>query len=216
MSTPYDCSQPVEIEDEPRHHLIIANEYVRALAVTVPPHTSTLCHHHPHDYLIYVASGAEIISAGREEEPKKLHYVDGECELSPSGLVHVVENLSGTGFRNVVVELLPGVERLKRGRDPMCVDGDARIERIFPHERGTIYSVEMDLGAVVEIAGPAVVASPHGGEILMRELDEFDIPLDDFEKLAWVCAPRKVGIRNAKPKPVRAVVFQVGSPYVSH
>jgi quercetin dioxygenase-like cupin family protein len=209
--TSYDCSRVVEIEDEPRHHLIIANEYVRALAVTVPPHTRTLCHHHPHDYLIYVASGAEIISAARDEEPKKLNYGDGECELSPAGLVHVVENLSGTAFRNVVVELLPGANRLKRGRDPMRVAGEAWIERIFLCERGSIYNVEMKPGAEVEIAGPAVVASPHGGEIMMKELDEFNIPLDDFEKLAWVCAPRTVGVRNAGSAPARTVVFQIGS-----
>jgi quercetin dioxygenase-like cupin family protein len=208
--TSYDCSRVVEIEDEPRHHLIIANEYVRALAVTVPARTRTLCHHHPHDYLIYVASGAEIISAGRDEEPKKLNYAEGECELSPAGLVHVVENLSGKAFRNVVVELLPGADRLKRGRDPMRVAGEARIERILQEEHGAIFRIEMASGAVVEIAGPAVVSSPNGGEIMMRELNEFDLPLDDFEKLAWVCAPRSVGIRNAGSALARAVVFQVG------
>lgn len=206
----YDCSRVVEIEDEPRHHLIIANEFVRALAVEVPPHTRTLCHHHPHDYLIYVASGAEIISAARDEEPKKLSYVDGECELSPAGLVHVVENLSSRAFRNVVIELLPAASGLKRGRDPMRVAGEARIERILEHERGAVYGVVMDPGAEVEIAGPAVVASPHGGQITMRELEEFDIPLDEFEKLMWVCAPRKAGISNAGSAPARAVVFQVG------
>jgi quercetin dioxygenase-like cupin family protein len=211
MSTPYDCSQPVEIEHEPHHHLIIANEYVRVLAVTVPPHTRTLCHHHPHDYLIYVTSGAEVISAAREEEPKKLNYIDDECDMSPAGLVHVVENLSRTAFRNIVVELLPGANKLKRRRDPMRVVGDAQIEPIFQHERGAIYCVMMDSGAEIEIAGPAVVASPHGGKIMMKELDEFDISMSDFEKLAWVCAPRKVGISNAGSAPTRTVVFQVGS-----
>jgi hypothetical protein len=207
----YDCNRVVEIEDEPRHHLIIANEYVRALAVEVPPHTRTLCHHHPHGYLIYVASGAEIISAARDEAPKKLSYADGECEWSPAGLVHVVENLSATAFRNVVVELLPGASRLKRGRDPMRVAAEARIERILWEEPGAVFSIEMAPAAEVEIAGPAVVASLQVGKIMMKELDEFDIPLDDFGKLAWVCAPRTVGIRNAGKGPAQAVVFQVGS-----
>jgi quercetin dioxygenase-like cupin family protein len=212
MSTPYDCSRVVEIEDEPQHHLIIANEYIRALAVEVPPHASTLCHHHPHDYLIYVASGAEVISAARGEEPKKLTYIDGECELSPAGLVHVVENLSSTAFRNVVVELLPGANRLKRGAGPAGIAGEVRIEPIFQHERGAIYSVAMNAAAEVEIAGPAVIACPNGDEIMMKELDDFDIPLDDFRKLMWVCASRKVAIRNVGHSPARVVVFQVGSP----
>jgi hypothetical protein len=211
MNVSYDCSQPVEIEDEPHHHLIIANEYVRALAVEVPAQVRTQCHHHPHDYLLYVARGAEIISAAREEEPKPLNYEDGECELSKAGLVHVVENLGDHAFRNVVVELLPGASRLKRGRDPMRVAGEARIEAIFQHVRGAIYSVAMEPGAEVEIAGPAVIACPHGDKIMMKEVDEFDIPLDNFEKLAWVCAPRTVEIRNAGLEPARGVVFQVGS-----
>jgi hypothetical protein len=211
MNAPYDCGRVVEIEDEPHHHLIIANEYVRALAVAVPPHTRTLCHHHPHDYLIYVASGAEIISAARDEDPKTLKYGDGDCDLLEAGLVHVVENLSGTAFRNVVVELLPGADRLTRGGDPVRVAGEARVERIFEHERSAIYGVEMEAGAEVEVDGPAVVACPYGGEIMMKELDEFDIPLDEFKKLIWVCAPRTVGIRNAGRGLARAVVFQVGS-----
>ena len=210
MNAPYDCGGVVEIEDEPRHHLIIANEYVRALAVQIPPHTSTLCHHHPHDYLIYFASGGEIISAARDEEPKRLHYVDGECELSTAGLVHVVENLSDKAFRNIVVELMPGGDTLKRGRDPMRKAGEAQVETIFQDERGAICSVAMSGGAEIEIAGPAVVASPHGGEIMMKEVEEFDIPLDDFEKLAWVCARRAVGVRNAGAAPERLVVFLVG------
>jgi quercetin dioxygenase-like cupin family protein len=102
MSSFYDCRQVVDIADEPHHHLVIANEYVRAFAVEIPPRTRTLCHHHPHEYLLYVAKGAEIISAARDEEPKRLNYVDGECELSKAGLVHVVENLGDGAFRNVV------------------------------------------------------------------------------------------------------------------
>ena len=104
----YPCDQVVPIEQEPRHHLVIENEFVRAFAVEIAPHDRTLCHHHPHDYLLYVAGDAEIVSAARDEEPKRLSYRDGECELLAAGLVHVVENSRDTPFRNIVVELLPG------------------------------------------------------------------------------------------------------------
>ena len=130
--------------------------------------------------------------------------------------MHVVENLSSTAFRNVVVELLPAADRLKRGREPVRVKGEARIKRILEHRRGAIYSIDMDAGAEVEIAGPAVVATPHGGEIMMKEVEEFDIPLDDFEKLTWVCSSRQVGIRNAGQTPVQVVVFQVGNTELNH
>ena len=82
------------------------------------PHDRTLCHHHANDYLLYVVGDAEIISAARDEEPKTLSYRDGECELLTAGMVHVVENLSDTAFRNVVVELLPRTGDLTRGATP--------------------------------------------------------------------------------------------------
>ncbi|MFI5118558.1 MAG: hypothetical protein ACHP8B_17865 [Terriglobales bacterium] len=114
----YSCEHVVPIEQEPRHHLVIENEFVRAFAVEIAPHDRTLCHRHPHDYLLYVVGDGDIVSAARDEEPKKLSYRDGECELSPAGLVHVVENLRDTPFRNVVVELLPKADSLRRGREP--------------------------------------------------------------------------------------------------
>ena len=210
MSAAYDCSQPVDIADEPHHHLIIANDYIRAFAVEVPPRTRTLCHQHPQEYLLYVAQGAEIISAARDEEPKKLNYVAGECELSKAGLVHVVENLGESAFRNLVVELQPRAAELRRGVETVVLTGDSAVERVLSENLGAVITIDLAAGAEVEVAGPAVLAAPYG-TVMVKELDEYDIPLDDFRKLMWVCAPRKVGVRNAGARPVEMVVAQVGS-----
>ena len=214
MSAAYDCSQPVDIADEPHHHLVIANEYVRAFAVDVPPRTRTLCHRHPHEYLLYVAQGAEIVSAARDEEPKKLNYVAGECELSKAGLVHVVENPGDAAFRNVVVELQPGAAELRRGTEPVLLAGEAALERILNTESGEVVTIDLAPGGEIEIAGPAVLSSPNGA-VMVRELEEYDIALDDFRKLLWVCAPRKLGIGNRGERPTGVVVFQLGTLGVS-
>ncbi len=210
MSSSYDCSQVVDIADEPHHRLVIANEYVRAFAVEIPPRTRTLCHQHPHQYVLYVASGAEIISASRDEEPKRLSYVDGECELSKAGLVHVVENLGDGAFRNVVVELQPAAARLKRGAKPRATAGKATIKSVLDDAPGAVSGVELEPGAELEIAGPAVIAAPYE-PVMLKELDEFDIPLDDFQKLMWICAPRKVGARNVGKLPATVLIFTVGA-----
>ncbi len=209
MSSFYDCRQVVDIADEPHHHLVIANEYVRAFAVEIPPRTRTLCHHHPHEYLLYVAKGAEIISAARDEEPKRLNYVDGECELSKAGLVHVVENLGDGPFRNVVVELDPAAAELKRGERPGAIAGDAKIQSILEEGPGAVFSIELEPSAELEIAGPAVIAAPYE-PVMIREIEEFDVPLDHFKKLMWVCAPRKVGVKNVAELPATVLVFAVG------
>ena len=211
MPPTYDCSRVVDIADEPRHHLIIANDYIRAFAVEIPPHHRALCHRHPHDYLIYVASGAEIISAARDEEPKRLNYSDGECELSEAGLVHVVENLSDTPFRNVVVELQPQAATLRRGVKSKIMAGDAQIEQLLNEDAGEVVTITIAPDAELEIDGPAVLAAPYDRTILVKEIEDFDNALDDFRKLMWVCAPRKVWVRNAGQAPAQLIVFQVGS-----
>jgi hypothetical protein len=210
MRSVYDCSHAVDISEEPHHHLIIANQHVRAFAVEIPPLTLTLCHHHPQEYLLYVASRSEIVSAARDEEPKRLSYVDGECELSKAGLIHVVENLGDGAFRNVVVELSPSATGLKRGAMPSVGNGNAQIAEILREARGAVFSVGMEPGAEVEIAGPAVLAAPHE-PVMVRELEEFDVPLDDFKKLMWVCAPRKVKVKNVGKFAASVIVFSVGT-----
>ena len=206
----YDCGSVIDIADEPRHRLIIGNEFVRAFAVEIAPGDRTLCHHHPHDYLFYVASGAEIISAARGEEPKRLHHEDGQCELSPAGLTHVVENLSGTPFRNVVVELLPRSESLRRGAPPTAAAGTAQPDMLLNEVPGAVFRVTMQPGAEVEIAGPAILASAYDDPLTLKEVDAFDIPLDNFCKLMWVCAPRQVAVKNLAKQTARLIVFQIG------
>jgi hypothetical protein len=82
-----------------------------------------------------------------------------------AGLVHVVENLSGTPFRNVVVELLPRAAPLRRGAGPDIIRGEAKVTPIFDDERAAIFSLEIEPGAEIEVSGPAVVATPYGNKL---------------------------------------------------
>lgn len=205
------CEHVVPIEQEPRHHLVIENEFVRAFAVEIAPRDRTLCHLHPHDYLLYVVGDGDIVSAARDEEPKKLSYRDGECELLEAGMVHVVENLGDTAFRNVVVELLPGAAGLRRGADPMVVAGEANITRRFEDERAVILLLEMKSGSEALICGPVVVAgSPDRGEVDSGELYKV-ARVNDFSGLAWISEDKKVRLQTSANASRRALVFQVGN-----
>jgi hypothetical protein len=53
----------VPIANEPHHHLVLENSYVRVFHVSVPPHDATLLHQHDVPY-IYVSLGpADVINA---------------------------------------------------------------------------------------------------------------------------------------------------------
>ena len=208
--TRYSCQHVVPIEQEPRHHLVIENEFVRGFLVEIAPHDRTLCHHHPHDYLLYVVGDADIVSAARDEEPKKLSYRDGECELLQAGMVHVVENLRDTKFRNVVIELLPAGDGLWRGAEPITVKGETRITRHFADERAAILLLDIQGASEVLISGPVVVAgSPEIEELDPREPANVN-GLNDFNGLAWIPPGKRVRLRAPADASRRVLLFQVG------
>ena len=221
MGDEYPCDKVVPVEQEPRHHLVIANEFVRALAVEIAPHDRTLCHHHAHDYLLYVAGDAEIVSAARDEGPKTLSYRDGECELLTAGLVHVVENLGDAAFRNIVIEFLPPAAELRRAGEPRakgsvegCLDTGgtiARIRQVFD-DSGTasVYAISLQGDAEAEVLGPAIVASPYEDEMELEEFGRATIELKRFSDLAWLPPRRNAMLRNRGNGSARMVVFQLG------
>ncbi len=216
---PYSCEHVVPIEQEPRHHLVIENEFVRAFAVEIAPHDRTLCHRHPHDYLLYVVDDGEIVSAARDDEPKQLSYHDAECELLQAGMVHVVENLSGTPFRNVVVELLPGSSGLLRGPDPKLIAQESDIaqlfdetnlEQLFEDERAAIFSIAIKPRVEVGISGPAVVAMPYGTKLPLDYFGDIEVKHDSACYLVWIPPQREAILWGCWQEMERAIIFQVG------
>jgi len=212
MDQPYDCKHVVEIEQEPRHHLVIQNEFVRGFAVEIAPHDRSLCHHHPNDYLLYVASGGDdIISAARDEEPKRLSYYDKHCELLPAGLVHVVENSGQQPFRNVVVELLPRSAELRRGLGPKrSAGGKTTVLPIFHDERAAVLFLRIQPGAEVEISGPAIVATPYGNKLSPEFLGDIKVKANPVCDLAWIPPHREAVLWGCWEGAETAIVFQVG------
>jgi len=218
---PYSCEHVVPIEEEPRHHLVIANEFVRAFAVEIAPHERTLCHHHAHDYLMYVAGIADIVSAPQGRDPETRLYKDQECAIAPGGLTHVVENLRDTPFRNIVVEFLPEPNNLRRAAAlwPGRPDEGAfeiggklvRVRQLFNDATtAAVCAVSITRGREIKICGPAIVASPYDYKLEI-ETAHAVINLSAFRNLAWLDPGSESVLRNLGAAVGRAVVFQLGS-----
>jgi hypothetical protein len=97
---------PVPLNEEPRHRLVLQNDFTRVYDVTVPPLDSTLLHQHDLPYLYVIRGVADVINAmvGKPE----LHQVlqDGETHYSPGHFAHVLRTDSGMQFQNVTIELV--------------------------------------------------------------------------------------------------------------
>jgi hypothetical protein len=96
----------VPIPQEPHHHLVLENDYVRVFRVNVPAHESTLLHQHDVPYL-YVALGpADVINAVQGKPEAHLVLADGQLGYSPGHFAHIARNDSDLPFNNVTIELL--------------------------------------------------------------------------------------------------------------
>ncbi len=97
---------PVEITEEPHHHLALENLFVRAFAVSVDPKASTLMHRHGHDYISIALGDSEIQNMKEGAQPTTVKFKDGDVRYSPAGLVHAVADPGDQPFHNITIELL--------------------------------------------------------------------------------------------------------------
>jgi len=95
----------VPVSQEPHHHLIFENSYVRAYYVEVAPHDSTLQHRHDLPYFAVLLSGGSVPGVAPAEAAPQPGGAP-RAIYSAGGISHKVPNPADTPFRNVTVELL--------------------------------------------------------------------------------------------------------------
>jgi len=205
------CANVVAVADEPHHHLVIDTEWVRAYAVEIGPGKSTLCHLHSLRYLMYVAGDAEIVSAPRNGEARKHHYLDMYCEFSPAGLEHVVENLADRPFRNLIFEVLPAAEKARRSDLPFASVAGVRMSPLYSGETLCAELIELSSGAQTQVTGPAIVASAYEDAVEFISPEHGARKLEDFQDLEYIPAGSTGLLRCESGKPVRVLVVTVGS-----
>lgn len=102
----------VPVENEPHHHLVFENEYVRVFKVEVAPHEATLVHRHERDYVVVTIGDAEVTNAVVGKEPKKWSFKDGDVTFleatAEKSFAHKAVNESKRPFRNYTIEIKTG------------------------------------------------------------------------------------------------------------
>jgi hypothetical protein len=103
----------VPISEEHHHHLVLANSFIQAYEVEVPPHDSTLLHRHDQDYVYIVFGDADITNAVENKEPVKAHLTDTMVNFAKGPFAHIARDDGNTIFRNITVQLLQPQGELK-------------------------------------------------------------------------------------------------------
>jgi hypothetical protein len=96
----------VPVANEPHHHLVFENSYVRVFRVSVPAHDATLLHQHDLPYVYVSLCPADVINAVAGKPEARLVMTDGQVGYSRGGFAHIARTDAGTSFDNVTIELL--------------------------------------------------------------------------------------------------------------
>jgi hypothetical protein len=93
-------------KDEPHHHLVLENAYVRVLHVEVPGHDATLLHTHDLPYASVTLGAADFVNAVTGKQEAHATLKDAQVGYSKGGFSHIARTDAGVPFRNFTVELL--------------------------------------------------------------------------------------------------------------
>ena len=105
-SLPAQAPTAVPLREEPHHHFVFENDYVRVFRVSVPAHDATLLHQHDVPYLYISLGPADVINAIQGRPEARLVMADGQLGYSPGHFAHIAHNESDAPFNNVTIELL--------------------------------------------------------------------------------------------------------------
>ena len=101
---------PVPVQDEPHHHWIFENQYVRVLDVVLLPGESTLFHTHFHDNVAVRLSDSTIQNQGVGKDwDSPTRVQPGQVSFNAGAqhpYTHRVKNAGATTFRVMDIELL--------------------------------------------------------------------------------------------------------------
>ncbi len=133
------ASDPVPITEEPHHHLVFQNEYVRVFDVAVPNGDATLFHTHTNDYLFVAIGDAKLEEQVPDGHSSILNLKSNEVRFQKAPLTDRVINHSDVLSRNLTIEILknPDAHVLEssmpkiRGHSVVLENDRVRVERVI-------------------------------------------------------------------------------------
>lgn len=100
-----NATEPVPVEQEAHHHVVLENQYVRVLDVTIPPGETTLLHTHAHDNLAIRLSGGLVETQEMGKGWQSATLIPGTLTFRNS-LTHRVKNVGNEAYRVIDLEIL--------------------------------------------------------------------------------------------------------------
>jgi len=101
-----EAQAPVPVGEEPQHHVVFQNEYVRVIDAVLPPGYVSLFHTHSADNVPVTISGGKIRAELPGGQPMDSEAVAGRVSFAKASYTHRISNIGATTVRFIDVEIL--------------------------------------------------------------------------------------------------------------
>ena len=145
-------SAQVHVRDEPRHHNVFENEFVRILDVHLGPKDTTLYHLHNTPSVFIIFTNTNVGSQLKGGQPQKGANVNGivSYDSLATPRIHRVWNEDTSWFHVMDVEL---TSKSQKGNIPVV--RDPVLQLLFNEQQVNGYSAELKPGSILQLPASA-------------------------------------------------------------
>lgn len=204
----------VPITQEPSHHLILQNKYVRVFNVEVAPHFSTRIHRHDYDYVFVTLGDSDVSNERVHADPVELKLKDGETHFTRGGFAHKAVNLADTPFHNITIEFVePGLTSpaAEKGQGAAIsahpaetLSADSQVFGKIKIREGTFLNGEVSTCAADHVTGPQLLVPVS--EFFLRSVSRGN-QLHQPGEAIWLNAGECATITSHGNYPARFVIL---------
>jgi len=108
---PLELQAPVPVGEEPQHHVVFQNQYVRVMDVVFPPGYVSLFHTHSADNVAVTISGGRIRTELQGQQPTESEPVAGHVSFARAWYTHRIINIGATTVRFIDTEIIAAPPR---------------------------------------------------------------------------------------------------------
>jgi quercetin dioxygenase-like cupin family protein len=136
-ATPGTAQAPVELNNEPHHHLKFENEYVRVWDTMIPANDATMWHRHANDNVVITLGDANVRVETVGGAPVESQPKFGDVGFRKASYIHRTMSIGMTPFHNMAIEILKSplpdaMSKVKQmiGREPVIDNDKVRVYRL--------------------------------------------------------------------------------------
>jgi len=198
----------VQVRNEPRHHNVFENEYVRILDVYLPPKDTTQYHIHNTPSVFIVFTNTNVGSQLIGKQPQKGANITGEVSYDSlsTSRTHRVWNEDTGWFHVMDVELT----NTKQKKDIAALQNHA-LKLLFNEQQVIGYNIELKAASNLQLPASA------GGWLLISKTEsiiEFEINNNVQNRIMkpshyiWIEADKNFSIKLNSNQPANFVLLQ--------